>query len=224
MEHQRGRKTFSGQPQARPQTSPFAPRPFPEPGKEPPGLAQEKMDDFWAKRTEGAVQSPPVTSIQPEQTVLASQASGALQRVISPIALEKKFDEIKQAKATYTGTLDDSTPADVANEVGAKWAGDDAKPQYYGASAWDSMASPTRQYRPPMLKKTGAMGGEFQANYEAKTGAEGGYNFNAHVTITGLTQEEWAKLKAEYKKPEKGKEPEKDPEAEDGDVGFSLFD
>ncbi|WP_431262501.1 hypothetical protein ACQ859_20470 [Roseateles chitinivorans] len=76
-----------------------------------------------------------------------------------------------------------------------------------------------------MKKMSGQASGSAQANYEAKVGAEGGYNFNAHVTITGLDEHEGWKNKASYKAPTK---PSVDTPDDDGsgddDVGFSMFD
>jgi hypothetical protein len=104
----------------------------------------------------------------------------------------------------------DTTP-DQANAVGTEWAGDGATTTFYGASAWDSRRSSdgSKQYRPPMPKKTGQARGTAQANYEAKVGQEGGFNFNAHVTITGLTDhDDWkTKLSGGYKPPPKKKDP-----------------
>jgi hypothetical protein len=113
--------------------------------------------------------------------------------------------------------------------VGEAWAGEGAKLTYYGASAWDSRMSSdgARQYRPPMNKQSGQAQGEAQANYEAKIGDEGGYNFNAHVTITGLADHpDWKKKeRGEYQAPKKEKAVEVSDALDDAEGGgLGLFD
>ena len=148
------------------------------------------------------------------------------QRVISLDVLTEKLQQVKQDGGSYQGTLDDNTSPDVANTVGGQWVGEGAVATYYGASAWDSQVSADgqRQYRPPMLKMSGQAKDSAQANYEAKVADEGGYNFNAHVTITGLQDHEGWKNKANYKPPPK---PEKKDESDDGSdndgPAFDLF-
>lgn len=148
------------------------------------------------------------------------------QRAISLGTLTTKLQEVKDAHGSYQGTLDDNTSPDVANAVGGQWVGGGAVATYYGASAWDSQVSADgeRQYRPPMMKMSGQAEGSAQANYEAKVGAEGGYDFNAHVTITGLQDHESWKKKGDYKPPPKPeRKDESDDSSDDGGPMIDLF-
>ncbi|UXH76785.1 hypothetical protein [Roseateles amylovorans] len=161
-------------------------------------------------------------------TTLQSPAGAVVQRAISLDALTNKLAEVQQAHGTYHGTLDADTTVDQANAVGDEWVGDGPTSIYYGASAWDSKvaADGQRQYRPPMMKMSGQAQGTAQANYEAKVGQEGGYDFNAHVTITGLADHEDWKNKANYKPPVKPPPEKKTDDGSDdegGGFGLDLF-
>ncbi len=182
--------------------------------------------------TAGLIRNSPFITAQRKQldaTFGAAIGAGGevLQRVVSLETLQAKLAE----GGAYSGTIDSATPWATANAVGSTWVGEGAHAQFYGASAWDSMASETRQYRPPMLKQSGVAADQVQANYEAKTGHEGGYNFNAHVTISDLDQESLKAKKETYHKDYKDKKPEPekktpeggDDEEEDTGVG-GLFD
>jgi hypothetical protein len=149
------------------------------------------------------------------------------QRAISIPVLEDKLASAREAKKPFTETVDHDTTPDVANSVGEAWTGEGAKLTYYGASAWDSRmsADEARQYRPPMNKQSGQAQGQAQANYEAKIGKEGGYNFNAHVTITGLAEHpDWQKKeRGEYQAPKKEKPIETSGGRDDDVGGIDLF-
>lgn len=163
------------------------------------------------------------------QRAFGPAAGAVAQRAISLDALNAKLDEVREPPGqTYQGTLDVDTTPDQANAVGLAWAGNDARSVFYGASAWDSRVSAdgSKQYRPPMPKKSGQAKGTAQANYEAKVGREGGFNFNAHVTITGLTDhDDWKKKqRGEYKPPPKKKDPPDSSTGGSGDTGGSLLE
>jgi len=180
----------------------------------------------------GSARRPGTLSLDASPRVLAQRrqiqaAFGPVaQRAISLGALTAKLQEVKDAHGSYQGTLDDNTSPDVANTVGGQWVGAGPVATYYGASAWDSQVSANgqRQYRPPMMKMSGQAEGSAQANYEAKVGAEGGYHFNAHVTITGLEDHEGWKKKGDYKPPAKPeKKDESDDDNDDGGPMMDLF-
>jgi hypothetical protein len=88
----------------------------------------------------------------------------------------------------YSGTIDGDTDCATANEVGEAWVGSGASRRTYGPPFAYQMLSADgkRQYRPPMVKQSGKMVGNAQANYEARSGAGARFPFNAHVTVTDV--------------------------------------
>lgn len=229
MEHQKGRRSAVSAPSAPQKTSPFAPRLVPDRRGEAPAEWDARADEALSDRLQRA-QRRAVAAIQPGRDASAPPSQGTVQRVVSLAALVAKHNEIRDASesATYTGTIDDSTPAETANAVGSEWVGEGATSQYYGASAWPSKVSSdeSRQYRPPMLKASGVMEDNFQANYEAKRGGGTEFFFNAHVTISDLEKDTWEDKKKEQEKPKKEKTEQKDAlDDDDGGSGMgNLFD
>lgn len=118
---------------------------------------------------------------------LAGGAAGAVvQRKITLEALEAKLGEV--GEASYQETLDEDTDAATANAVGDAWARASALRKPYGPPFSYQLLSKDKkyQYRPPMVKKSGAKAGAAQANYEWRSADSGDFTFNAHVTVTDI--------------------------------------